>query len=124
MKRSRLARVSVKGRRRNAELEKTKRIVRERSGGTCEIRYTDPDIYCGSDARDYHHIIKRSRGRDDSPENLIHVCRYHHEKYDRSWDAGRLVTLRVGERFASRVFYAEHKGQGQELVAAWKASLQ
>lgn len=35
---------------------------------------------CGSVAVDIHHIVKRSQGGSDEPENLIALCRKCHSK--------------------------------------------
>lgn len=43
---------------------------------------------CGTKAVDVHHIVFRSHGGADVPENLICLCRTHHElahKYEPEW---------------------------------------
>lgn len=34
---------------------------------------------CGQQANDVHHIVFRSHGGDDIPQNLICLCRTHHD---------------------------------------------
>lgn len=48
-----------------------------RCEGRCE-RVNDRGERCGSDARDPHHKVKRSRYRDDRAENLRGLCGEHH----------------------------------------------
>ena len=46
-------------------------IIAERSGGRCEAR-----ILCnGAPADDPQHVVPRSQGRNDAPENLLAICR-------------------------------------------------
>jgi len=43
---------------------------------------------CGQQANDIHHIVFRSHGGADIPENLICLCRHHHDqahKDERKW---------------------------------------
>jgi len=71
-----------------AELEASKRIIWERSGGRCEFTNDgsmDPDasgvwtgMRCATEAHDPHHVSRQSQGHDHSPENLLAVCRFHH----------------------------------------------
>lgn len=61
--------------------------LRERSGGRCEHEEATPDNprvmhRCSMAARDPHHKIRRSLRRDDRLENLLHVCRPHHDDAD------------------------------------------
>lgn len=76
-----LNRVSAKGRKRNAELAKSRRIVMERANGLCEV------IGCGLQAQHVHHRKLRSQGRDDTPPNLMALCVEHHGRAhgDRDW---------------------------------------
>jgi len=39
-------------------------------------------VRCHNDAHDPHHIIPRSKGRDDRLSNLVALCRLHHELLD------------------------------------------
>jgi hypothetical protein len=96
-----------------------KKQIDLRSGGQCEVRlsskemrtlwrkgaekdafrfvwYANDGVWrCLWPARDTHHVVKRSRGRDDSPENLLDVCRACHEWFDaaHSEARGRLTAL-------------------------------
>ena len=35
---------------------------------------------CGAEAVDIHHVIYKSQGGKDVPDNLIALCKYHHDK--------------------------------------------
>ena len=50
----------------------------QRCGGKCEYF-----VRCTAEAADAHHIIPRSKGRDDALANLQALCRYHHNLIDR-----------------------------------------
>lgn len=51
----------------NAATARSYDVVKERSFGLCEV--------CGkARATEVHHILHRSHGGPDSPENLLHVC--------------------------------------------------
>ena len=52
-----------------------------RSGGICEYRNSD-GVRCRNSADDPHHIIPRSKQRDDRLKNLQALCRYHHDLLD------------------------------------------
>lgn len=65
----------------------------KRCGGRCEQitwmrdtpsgpRFTGCYARCASSADDAHHIIPRSKGRDDRLANLQALCRYHHDLLD------------------------------------------
>lgn len=70
-----LARVSPKRAAEDRELWQSRRTVRERSGGWCEV----PG--CGSRAEHAHHVVPRAGGKPDhSPGNLIDLCRPHHDR--------------------------------------------
>jgi 5-methylcytosine-specific restriction endonuclease McrA len=60
--------------------------LRERSGGRCEALDTISakvgELRCWQEAVDPHHIIPRSKGRDDRLSNLQALCRYHHDLLD------------------------------------------
>jgi 5-methylcytosine-specific restriction endonuclease McrA len=38
-----------------------------------------PCEVCGGNAVDIHHIVYRSRGGGDTIDNLMALCRYHHD---------------------------------------------
>ena len=50
----------------------------QRANGKCEYF-----VRCTSEAQDPHHIIPRSKGRDDRLSNLQALCRYHHNLMDK-----------------------------------------
>jgi len=50
----------------------------QRSNGCCEYF-----VRCTALAEDAHHVIRRSKGRDDRLSNLQALCRYHHRLIDR-----------------------------------------
>lgn len=65
---------------------KRKKEVWVRGGGRCEriVSFTaamEP-VRCKSQMHDPHHIVERSKGRDDRIENLIGLCRLHHDLCD------------------------------------------
>lgn len=37
---------------------------------------------CRMPGKDFHHIVKRSRGRNDSPLNVVYLCRADHDATD------------------------------------------
>ena len=63
--------------------EKRKREVKERSGGFCEAHVIlghekHQTHFIGIHEGDIHHIVKRSKARDDRAENLLWICRSAH----------------------------------------------
>jgi predicted restriction endonuclease len=58
-----------------------KHDVWERGSGRCE--YMVGAERCRSEMQDPHHIVPRSKGRDDRMGNLIGLCRLHHDLFDR-----------------------------------------
>lgn len=52
-------------------LRKVYELVAERDDYLCRV--------CGTQAVDVHHIVFRSHGGADVPENLICLCRTHHD---------------------------------------------
>lgn len=67
-----IRRISAKRRKEQAELRKIIPALFERCGGQCEA------VRCVARAEDPHHIKPRSQGVDNSPENIIMLCRFHH----------------------------------------------
>jgi 5-methylcytosine-specific restriction endonuclease McrA len=55
---------------------KVRRSVLERDGG-CKARGLVPGRCHGR--AEVHHLRRRSQGRDDSTDNLIAVCSFHHQ---------------------------------------------
>ena len=49
-------------------------LIKERAHGRCEI----PNCKSQNVKLDQHHVIKRSRGGADTPDNLLIVCRVCH----------------------------------------------
>lgn len=73
-------------------------VLLERSGGHCEVVEVDMASHryrCVSVGRHPHHILPRSRGGADTPDNLVLVCDHHHWliHQDESW-AQRMGYLR------------------------------
>jgi hypothetical protein len=60
------------------------REVEERDGYKCQWAVGDfnAELYkrCGAPSNGHpHHIVKRSKGRDDRASNLMAICDYHHK---------------------------------------------
>ena len=88
------------------------RWVRMRSGGSCEVTLNYER--CRKLARDQHHVQKASQGGLTTAENLIDICRDHHDRTDWPWNRGRLVIVAHGdETFTSAVRYAPDKFQAR-----------
>ena len=49
------------------------------------------EVRCSSEMHDPHHIVKRSKKRDDRIENLIGLCRMHHDLLDERKPRLRLI---------------------------------
>jgi hypothetical protein len=66
--------------------KKRKQELWNRAGGRCEqlvdISLTMIPVRCRTEGHDPHHIIPRSKGRDDRLENLQLLCRLHHDLLD------------------------------------------
>lgn len=54
-----------------------------RCKGRCEQKIGSGLLSCLHEADDPHHIIPRSKGRDDRLANLQALCRYHHNLLDK-----------------------------------------
>jgi hypothetical protein len=69
---------------RRVEYEASRDVVRARSNGRCEAQINGVCKRRGDQA---HHVKRRSRGRDDSPENLLWICYacHHHVHANPAW---------------------------------------
>lgn len=65
----------------------------EQSYVGCEI--------CNSPAADVHHIQYRSRGGGDNIENLMALCRYHHDKAHRE-ELSEAYLQKMHQRFIDK----------------------
>lgn len=55
--------------------------LRNRCAGRCEYVFkteAGEEMRCARPAQDPHHVVLRSKGRDDRMANLQAVCRHHH----------------------------------------------
>lgn len=66
-------------------------VVKARAKGRCEIATWDHP------GQDPHHVIPRSLGGDDTPANVIWICRFHHDLVDVPFGQGRLVIVAMGD---------------------------
>lgn len=59
--------------------------LRERCNGKCEYYRDSTGLFeqCQVEAADPHHVIPRSKGRDDRLSNLQALCRFHHDLLDK-----------------------------------------
>ena len=95
---------SKKTRRRERIDKLTRVVVMARARGMCEVSG------CRERGEDCHHVQKRSQGGPASPDNLIFICRTHHEATDRPYALNRLVITALGQgMFASEVVSAASK---------------
>lgn len=70
-----------------ADWSKRVRELRKRSGGRCEF-VDDKGVRCRNrSGRDPHHLVKRSKLRDDRLSNLSDRCRQHHQhpEFETRW---------------------------------------
>lgn len=98
--------------------------VTRRSGGWCEAHTQwvkspfGPPVFEGlHGAKEFHHVVKRSAGGADHPNNIVHLCRAAHRQTDAAYAKGRLVITPLDHgRFEFRVVFAADKfaarGQG------------
>lgn len=85
-----------------------------RAGGRCEVEFTvlseSFSIRCNRSAVDHHHVQKRSQGGDDTLDNVIALCREHHDRTDWPYKRGRLVIRSLGQgRFECAIVTATGK---------------
>jgi len=87
----------VSGRKQRKVYEK----VAERDSGLCRI--------CGQPAVDVHHIVFRSHGGKDSEQNLICLCRTHHEQAHSDEKVWRAKLLEMNETIYGKIDISEVK---------------
>lgn len=79
-----------------------------RARGQCEVVLDG--TRCARRAKDAHHVVKRSQGGPDTPENLLACCRACHDRTDAPYHRGRLCITPLGAgRFACEMVYAADK---------------
>lgn len=91
--------------------------VFERADYFCEVEMDG--MRCKRRAVDGHHVKERSQGGEHHPDNVVALCRHHHDSVDWPFRRGKLVIEAHGaERFTFRVEYWPDKfarrGQGQQ----------
>ena len=78
--------------------------VRQRARHRCEVGTYD---HLGSDP---HHVVPRSLGGADHADNVIWLCRFHHEMVDAPFVKGRMViTALGGGKFSWEIVRKESK---------------
>jgi 5-methylcytosine-specific restriction protein A len=90
MRRSPLRRVSKKRAAANRVLAKAALLVRARSLGACEAAFS---AYCTSRGTQAHHVVRRSQGGQDTPQNLLWVCTPCHTAIHAQPEAARAAKL-------------------------------
>lgn len=81
-----------------------KALVFARAKGRCEVNPIHPAV-------DVHHVTKRSQGGSDLDlDQLVALCRRHHDQSDAAFAAGRLVITPLGGgKFHHEVIRKENK---------------
>ena len=64
-----------------------------------------------------HHVIKRSQGGSDAPDNVVALCRACHVKTDAPYARGRLV-IWYDEGFQTVAVFAADRAQGRRQASA------
>jgi hypothetical protein len=90
--------------------------VNQRSEGRCEFRIpceglvaVDNMPRCPKRATDHHHLLKPRRSHH-TPDQIVHLCRDHHDRCEWPFKRGRLViTQRGGGRFAFAIRYEKER---------------
>lgn len=73
---------------------------------------------CPRPADDPHHVTKRTQSGRHHPDNLIGVCRRHHDQSDLAYAQGRLCIVALGQgRFWCVTVVAPDKRAGKILLA-------
>lgn len=79
--------------------------VFERADYRCEVALDG--VRCRRRAVDGHHVLARSQGGQDVPDNVVAVCRFHQEAVDWPDKRGRLEIASLGgERFTYAIVTA------------------
>ncbi len=84
-----------------------------RAGGRCEVvdYPVRSGFRCPSAASEHHHLFKPRRSHHTVRE-ILHVCRTHHEQFERAYALGRRVPTTFNEvagRYDTAVVYAPSK---------------
>ena len=82
-------------------LRKIYELVAERDSGLCRV--------CGQPAADVHHIVFRSHGGKDSEQNLICLCRKHHEQAHNDEPVWRDKLLAMNQTIYGKIETSEVK---------------
>lgn len=107
-----------------AEYRAEKAKVRARSGGRCEVTLHNVISVlgrcpCPADGGP-HHVVSRAKGGSDLADNLLDICRLHHDRVTWPYRHGKLVIrARPGEpaSFVCEVWYACDKWAARRLTA-------
>lgn len=79
-----------------------------RSERRCEV--VVDGVRCYKWFHDYHHVQKRSQGGPDTANNVLAICREHHDRTDFPYKRGRLVIRPLGQgRFECAIVTAADK---------------
>jgi len=82
--------------------------VSQRADGRCEVVLVG--LRCIRRIEDSHHVIKRSQGGSDTLDNVLAICRDHHDRTDWPYKRGRLVIRPLGQgRFECAIVTAPDK---------------
>jgi hypothetical protein len=88
-------------------------VLLERAGQACEF------CGCRKGPIDPHHVVPRSQGGADAYENIIFLCRFHHEMTTAAYERQRLVIVPDGwGRFLCRTVKGVSKDDFRTLD--WK----
>jgi len=79
-----------------------------RSEGNCEVVLEG--VRCRRVPQDHHHVQKRSQGGSETADNVLAICRDHHDRTDWPFKRGRLVIRPLGRgRFECAIVTAPDK---------------
>ena len=89
----RLNPVSAKAKREQPQIDAFRKVLRERSGGSCEAQTPACPVW-PHPGEHAHHVLMRSQGGGHEPSNGLFVCRFAHrfihDNPERSYAAGWL----------------------------------